>query len=87
MGKFAGCKGISSVNLRGARAHPHECVNHNQNKNERDLLRPMFGASPQNPLELLIWKTHVGVTYASARSTVNLAAALGESKHKQLPHL
>jgi len=87
MGKFAGCKGISSVNLRGARGHLHECVNHNQDKNERDLLRSMFGVSLRNRLELLIGKTHVGVTYASARSTVNLGAALGGSKHKQLPRL
>ena len=62
---------------------PHECVEHNQNKNERDLLRSMFGASPRNPSELLIGKTYVGATSASARSTVNLATALGESKHKQ----
>ena len=76
MGKFMKYKNISSVNLRGARAHTHGCVNHNQNKNERDLLRSVFGASPQNPLELLMGKTHVGVTYTSARSTVNLVTEL-----------
>ena len=43
MGKFAGGKGTSWVKLRGARAPHHECVEHNQNKNERDLLRSMFG--------------------------------------------
>ena len=40
---IAGSKGTSWVKLRGARAPHHECVEHNQNKNERDLLRSMFG--------------------------------------------
>ena len=64
-------------NFAGARAHQHACVEHNQDKNERDLLMSMFGGPTKNPSELFILKTHVGLPYAPARSTVNLATAFG----------
>jgi hypothetical protein len=59
------------------RAAQHACVEHNQDKNERDLLRSIFGGHTRNPMEVFILNTHVGVPYALARSTVNLVTAFG----------